>query len=339
MDSPNPASEWPRLSAVVPCHNEQEGLVVLYRRLSDACASCVGDSYEIIIVDDGSFDRSWEIISILANDDPRVVGVSLSRNFGHQLALTAGLSFARGDRIFVVDADLQDPPELLGRMMRLMDQGADVVYGQRTEREGETWFKRWSASLFYRLLARMTDVNVPLDTGDFRLMSRPVLESLQAMPEQHRFVRGLVAWIGFKQVALPYMRQKRVAGTTKYPLRRMLRFAVDALTGFSVLPLRISSLFGAGFGLLGLGSLVYALVSWCIFHAVPGWASTVVLVSILGSIQLLSLGIMGEYVGRIFIEVKGRPHFIVRQIVANDARDGQSTSRPAARRRSRVATQ
>lgn len=335
MDRRNPPPDWPRLSAVVPCHNEQDGLVALYRRLSEACASCVGDSYEIILVDDGSLDRSWEIIDILAKDDPRVVGVSLSRNFGHQLALTAGLSFARGDRIFVIDADLQDPPELLDGMMRLMDQGADVVYGQRTEREGETWFKRWSASLFYRLLARMTDVRVPLDTGDFRLMSRAVVESLQAMPEQHRFVRGLVAWIGFKQVALPYARQKRVAGTTKYPLRKMLRFAVDALTGFSVLPLRISSLFGACFGAVGLSSLAYALVSWLAFRVVPGWASTVVLISILGSIQLLSLGIMGEYVGRIFIEVKGRPHFIVRQIVARNP--GGAERAPAARRRSRVA--
>jgi polyisoprenyl-phosphate glycosyltransferase len=249
--------------------------------------------------------------------------------------------FARGDRIFVIDADLQDPPELLSGMMRLMDGGADVVFGQRQEREGETWFKRWTAAAFYRLLACMTEIDVPLDTGDFRLMSRRVLEALQSMPEQHRFVRGLVAWIGFKQVPLPYTRQKRAAGITKYPLRKMLRFAIDALTGFSVLPLRISSLLGVCFGLLGLSSLLYAIVSWLLFNVVPGWASTVVLTSILGGSQLLALGIMGEYVGRIFIEVKGRPHFVVREVFAGRAlhedTDGQSRVSPARRRKAMVA--
>jgi polyisoprenyl-phosphate glycosyltransferase len=333
--------EPPRLSAVVPCYNEDEGLALFYGRLSAACAACVGDSYEIVFIDDGSTDRSWSVITLLASDDPHVVGLSLSRNFGHQLALTAGLSFARGDRIFVIDADLQDPPELLSGMMRLMDGGADVVFGQRQEREGETWFKRWTAAAFYRLLARMTEIDVPLDTGDFRLMSRRVLEALQSMPEQHRFVRGLVAWIGFKQVPLPYTRQKRAAGITKYPLRKMLRFAIDALTGFSVLPLRISSLLGVCFGLLGLSSLLYAIVSWLLFNVVPGWASTVVLTSILGGSQLLALGIMGEYVGRIFIEVKGRPHFVVREVFAgralHEGTDGQSRVSPARRRKAMVA--
>jgi dolichol-phosphate mannosyltransferase len=330
------APERPRLSAVVPCYNEEEGLALFYGRLSAACAACVGDSYEIVLIDDGSTDRSWSVIALLAEDDPHLIGLSLSRNFGHQLALTAGLSFARGDRIFVIDADLQDPPELLSAMMRLMDGGADVVYGQRQEREGETWFKRWTAAAFYRLLARMTEVDVPLDTGDFRLMSRRVSEALQSMPEQHRFVRGLVAWIGFKQVALPYRRQKRAAGTTKYPLRKMLRFAVDALTGFSVLPLRISSLLGVCFGVFGLSTLVYALVSWLLFRVVPGWASTVVLTSILGSSQLLAVGIMGEYIGRIFIEVKRRPHFIVREVLAGQSQPGplgEPARTPRARRR------
>lgn len=329
-----------RLSAVVPCYNEEEGLALFYGRLSAACAVCAGDAYEIVLIDDGSTDRSWSVITLLAEDDPHLVGLSLSRNFGHQLALSAGLSFARGDRVFVIDADLQDPPELLGTMMRLMDEGADVVYGQRVEREGETWFKRWSAALFYRVLARMTDVNVPLDTGDFRLMSRRVVEALKAMPEQHRFVRGLVAWIGFKQVPLPYTRQPRAAGTTKYPIRKMLRFAIDAVTGFSVLPLRVSSLLGVCFGLFGLTSLAYALVSWLLFHAVPGWASTVVLTSILGGSQLLALGIMGEYVGRIFVEVKGRPHFVVREVFAGPAQgEGASEPRrsPSTRRRKPIA--
>lgn len=330
------APERPRLSAVVPCYNEEEGLALFYGRLSAACAACVGDSYEIVLIDDGSTDRSWSVITLLAEDDPHLIGLSLSRNFGHQLALTAGLSFARGDRIFVIDADLQDPPELLSAMMRLMDGGADVVYGQRQEREGETWFKRWTAAAFYRLLARMTEVDVPLDTGDFRLMSRRVIEALQSMPEQHRFVRGLVAWIGFKQVPLPYRRQKRATGTTKYPLRKMMRFAVDALTGFSVLPLRISSLLGVCFGVFGLSTLLYAVISWLLFRVVPGWASTVVLTSILGSSQLLAVGIMGEYIGRIFIEVKRRPHFIVREVLAGQPQAGpvgDPARAPRARRR------
>ncbi|HTZ78603.1 MAG TPA: glycosyltransferase family 2 protein [Stellaceae bacterium] len=305
----------PRLSVVVPCYNEEDSLKALEQRLPRACAASVGSSYEIILVDDGSSDRTWDVIAALSLRDARIVGVSLSRNFGHQMALTAGLGYARGDRIFVIDSDLQDPPELLSDMMRLMDEGADVVYGQRLDREGETRFKRWSAALFYRLLARMTDVKVPLDTGDFRLMSRRVLRALQSMPEQHRFVRGLVAWTGFRQVALPYTRQKRVAGTTKYPLGKMIRFAIDALTGFSVLPLRITSIFGACFGLLGLGMLLYVAISWCIFNAVAGWASTVALISTLGGIQLMGLGILGEYLGRVYMEVKNRPHFIVRETV------------------------
>ncbi|HEX6841321.1 MAG TPA: glycosyltransferase family 2 protein [Stellaceae bacterium] len=331
-----PTPERPRLSAVVPCYNEEEGLALFYGRLSAACAACAGDAYEIVLVDDGSSDRSWSVITLLAEDDPHLVGLSLSRNFGHQHALSAGLSFARGDRIFIIDADLQDPPELLDAMMRLMDGGADVVYGQRQEREGETWFKRWSAALFYRTLAHMTDVDVPLDTGDFRLMSRRVVEALQAMPEQHRFVRGLVAWIGFKQVPFPYRRERRAAGTTKYPIRKMLRFAIDAMTGFSVLPLRMSSLLGVCFGLLGMSSLVYTLTSWLFFNAVPGWASTVVLTSILGGSQLLALGIMGEYVGRIFMEVKGRPHFVVREVFpGRTRREGASEPRRSASARRR----
>jgi dolichol-phosphate mannosyltransferase len=316
--------ERPQISVVVPCYNEAEGLGLFYERLSSACSASAG-AFEIIFVDDGSSDRTWTKIMELSRRDSRVVGVSLSRNFGHQSALTAGLSFARGDRILVIDADLQDPPELLAEMMRLMDEGADVVYGQRTDREGETWFKRWSAAAFYRVLEQITDVSVPLDTGDFRLISRRTMDALQSMPEQHRFIRGLVAWIGFKQVALPYVRNRRTAGSTKYPLKRMVRFALDALTGFSVLPLRIVSVLGACFGLVGVVSFVYAIVSWLVFNAVPGWASTVVLISSLGSIQLLALGIMGEYLGRIYMEVKGRPHFIVREIISNPARSAHSS--------------
>ncbi len=230
----------PRVSVVVPCFNEEEVIAETVRRLGVACRDAVGDDYEIVFIDDGSRDRTWPLLQGIAQADPNVVALSLSRNFGHQLALSAGLQLCRGERILVIDADLQDPPELLKPMMAVMDEGADVVYGQRTERQGETAFKTGSASLFYRLLNKLTDVDIPENVGDFRLVTRPVLDALLALPEQHRFVRGLVAWLGFRQVAFPYVRAERFAGVTKYPLRKMLRLAVDAITGFSVVPLRIS---------------------------------------------------------------------------------------------------
>jgi glycosyltransferase involved in cell wall biosynthesis len=228
------------LSVVIPCYNEEAVIHELYRRVTQACRSLVGGRYELVLVNDGSFDKTWAMLQELAHDDDRIVAVDLSRNHGHQLALSAGLSLARGEHILVIDADLQAPPELLREMMRLMDDGADVVYGQRVERDGETWFKRVSASVFYRLLFRMTDVGIPPDTGDFRLMRRPVLQALLAMPEQQRFIRGMVAWIGFRQVPLEYRRDRRLAGETEYPQRKMLTFAIDAITGFSIVPLRIS---------------------------------------------------------------------------------------------------
>ena len=219
------------LSVVVPCYDEAAVIRELHRRVTTVCRSLVGDSYELVLVNDGSRDKTWEILQMLAHCDDLVFAVDLSRNHGHQLALSAGLSLARGDRILVIDADLQDPPELLPHMMQLMDDGADVVYGQRVERDGETWFKKVSARTFYRLLLRMTDVPIPQDTGDFRLMSRRVVDALLAMPEYQRFIRGMVAWIGFRQVPLQYHRDKRFAGETKYSFGKMLTFALDAITG------------------------------------------------------------------------------------------------------------
>jgi dolichol-phosphate mannosyltransferase len=215
----------------------------------------------------------------------------------------------------VIDADLQDPPELLGEMMPLLDAGADVVYGQRLSREAESRFKRWSAAVFYRVLGRLTDIHIPPDTGDFRLMRRPVVEALLAMPEYHRFVRGMVAWLGFKQVPLRYHREKRFAGVTKYPLRRMLRLAADAITSFSIAPLRMSTYFGFLFSLFALATLLYSLISWFFFDVAPGWTSLMSLTAIIGGIQLIAVGIMGEYLGRIYLEVKHRPNFIIREIV------------------------
>lgn len=303
------------LSVVVPCFNEEETLPELHRRVSAVCRGVAGTSYEMVLVDDGSSDSTWRQIAGLAASDSKVVGVSLSRNYGHQLALSAGLSVCRGARILVLDADLQDPPELLPQMMSMMDDGADVVYGQRSVRLGETRFKRWSAASFYRVLNWLVDIRIPTDTGDFRLMSRRVLQLLNDMPEQYRFVRGMVSWLGFLQVPITYERQQRYAGTTKYPLHKMLKFALDAITSFSVRPLRIASALGIVFGVLGLLGLVYALGSWFAGNAIQGWASVIVAVLILSSAQLFVLGIFGEYLGRLYIESKRRPTFVISEIV------------------------
>lgn len=304
----------PALSIVVPCYNEQDNIEPLHRRVSDASAAVVATDYELVLVNDGSTDATWDRIASLCDDDPHVVGVNLSRNHGHQLALSAGLSVCTGRRILILDADLQDPPELLPDMYRLMDEGADVVYGLRTERRGETWFKRATAKLFYRLLGHLVDVPIPLDAGDFRLMSRRALDVLNSMPEQHRFVRGMVSWIGFPQRSIAYTRQPRHAGATKYPLTKMVRFAIDAITGFSVKPLRLSSYIGGVFGLLGLALLVRTLYVWKVGGAIVGWTSLMSVVILLGSAQLFVLGIIGEYLGRLFIEAKGRPLFVIKEL-------------------------
>src|SRR6516164_4596008 len=305
-----------RLSVVVPLYDEEAVIRELYRRVTTVCRTLVGDSYELVLANDGSRDKTWAILQVLALRDDRVVAVDLSRNHGHQLALSAGLSLARGERILVIDADLQDPPELLPEMMRLMDGGADVVYGQRVERDGETWFKRASARVFYRLLLRMTDVGIPPDTGDFRLMRRPVLDALLAMPEQQRFIRGMVAWIGFRQVPLEYRRDRRFAGETKYPLRKMLTFAVDAITGFSTAPLRVSLYIATVFAIFAILLTIFVLFSWIFLGTVRGWTSIFLAMLIFSSVQLFALAVIGEYLGRVYMQTKQRPLFIVREIVS-----------------------
>lgn len=302
------------LSVVVPCFNEMEMIDVLYVRLSDVCRSCVGKNYEIVLVDDGSIDTTWMQIEELSKSDPHVVGIRLSRNYGHQIALTAGLFSCRGQRVFVIDADLQDPPELLTDMMHLMDKGADVVYGKRTSRQGETWFKKVSASFFYRILDWMTDVDIPTDTGDFRLMDRKVVEVFKSMPEQYRFIRGMVAWTGFNQIAIPYERLERRAGNSKYPLKRMVGFAIDAITSFSNLPLRISLYLSLISMILSFVMLLYVIYAWVVLNTVQGWASLMAVILIFNSIQMFLLGAIGEYVGRIYLESKRRPLFVIRQI-------------------------
>jgi glycosyltransferase involved in cell wall biosynthesis len=309
----------PRLSIVAPCFNEEGCLAAFYRRVVGAAQVAAGDDYEIVLVNDGSRDATWRIMQTLVAQDPRVVAIDLSRNYGHQLALTAGLQTCRGSRILVIDADLQDPPELLDEMMRLMDGGAEVVYGQRRHRDGETAFKRGTARRFYRVLRRLVDVEIPPDTGDFRLMSRRVLDELNRMPEHYRFVRGLISWIGFRQVPLLYDRDARFAGETHYPLLKMIRFAIDAVTGFSVVPLRTASFLGIALGICSLLLLGYTLGSWATGHALSGWTSIATILLITASAQLVTLGVLGEYLGRLYMETKRRPLFVIAEISSQRA--------------------
>jgi len=304
----------PRLSIVAPCYNEEACLPEFHRRASDAARATVGEDYEIVLVNDGSRDHTLAVMRALAASDPHVVAVDLSRNFGHQKALSAGLQFARGDRVLAIDADLQDPPALLREMMALMDAGNDVVYGQRRRRAGETRFKTASAALFYRLLRRLTEIDIPADTGDFRLMNRRTVEVFKTMPEEFRFIRGLVAWIGLSQVPVLYDRDARYAGTTAYPLRKMITFAADAITGFSVVPLRLVSWAGMVASGASLLLFAYTIVQWLSGATVVGWASLASIVLIIGGLQLLFLGVLGEYVGRIYMESKHRPLFVVREV-------------------------
>ena len=312
------------LSIVVPCFNEQGCLAALHERLGAAARSAVGDNYEIVLVNDGSRDSSWPAMRKMAAADPHLVAVNLSRNHGHQLALTAGLDLCRGETILIIDADLQDPPELLPRMMEVMrSEGADVVYGVRSSRSGETAFKRATAHGFYRLLSRATEVDIPLDAGDFRLMSRRALDALLAMPEQARFIRGMVAWIGFKQVPFAYDRQQRFAGDSKYPLRKMMRFALDALTGFSSAPLKLASLAGLWLSFGSVLLILYIAYVWLTGRSVQGWTSLMLVVVVLGAIQMFALALMGEYIGRLYNEAKRRPLYIVQEIVG----DGRAEAR------------
>ncbi|AJC80075.1 glycosyltransferase family 2 protein [Rhizobium etli bv. phaseoli str. IE4803] len=313
-------TQAPFLSIVAPCHNEEEGLREFCRRASAAAQTVAGDAFELILVDDGSSDGTWEIISELAAKVPQVLGVRLLRNHGHQLASTAGLSASRGERILLIDADLQDPPELLLMMMPIMERGADVVYGQRTRREGETWFKLATASLFYRTLSRLASVTIPRDTGDFRLMRRRVVDILLAMPERDRFIRGMVSWIGGRQVALPYERDARFAGTTKYPLRKMINFALDAITSFSTTPLRIATWLGMISAGIAMALLVYTFIRWLQGETVTGWSSIMAAVSAFSAIQLICIGIIGEYLGRLVQESKKRPMFMIEAILRGNDR-------------------
>jgi dolichol-phosphate mannosyltransferase len=308
----------PSLSIVVPCYNEEACLTELHARLTAAARSVASDDYEIVLVNDGSRDRSWEMMRALSAQDPRLVAINLSRNHGHQLALTAGLDLCSGKRILIIDADLQDPPELLSAMLAEMDrQSADVVYAVRKARAGETAFKRGTAKLFYRLLSRLAEIEIPRDTGDFRLMSRRALDALLSLPEQARFIRGMVAWVGFRQVPIAYDRAERHAGQSKYPLSKMIRFALDAVTGFSTAPLRMASHIGLWLVAASVLLLGYIAVGFLTGTAIQGWTSLMLVVVVLGAVQMFVLGMIGEYLGRLYMEAKHRPLYIVAEIAGH----------------------
>lgn len=297
-------------SIVAPIFNEIENLPVLYDRICTVMNK-TESTWELILVDDGSIDGSTDIIRDLAKTDNRVVPVIFARNFGHQIAVTAGLDYSLGDAVVIIDSDLQDPPEVILELIEKWNQGYEVVYAVRADREGETWFKTFTASFFYRLIYRITDVKIPMDTGDFRLMDRKVVNVMNSMREHHRFLRGMSAWVGFKQIGVEYKRAARFAGTTKYPLKKMLKLALTAITGFSYVPLQLATYLGfisAAISIIAIPIVVVLRISGS--NSFFGQATTLIAVLFFGGVQLISLGILGEYIGRIYDEVKGRPLYI-----------------------------
>lgn len=302
------------ISLVVPCFNEEEVILETHRRLKELASAQADYEFEFVFVDDGSCDGTLQHLRDIAVADHRTLVVSFSRNFGHQLAVTAGIDEASGDAVVLIDADLQDPPEVVSEMLLKWRDGYQVVYGVRSDRAGESRFKLWSAHLFYRFLNRLSDTPIPLDTGDFRLMDRSVVNVLRTLTERDRFIRGLVSWVGFRQVALPYRRSERFAGTTKYPLRKMIRFAGDGIISFSVRPLKIAMLAGVLCAGLACVGIVWALSVRLLGHAwVPGWTATIIAVLFLGGVQLFCTGILGEYIGRTYMQSKDRPLYIINE--------------------------
>ncbi|MBN1145864.1 MAG: glycosyltransferase family 2 protein [Anaerolineales bacterium] len=303
----------PTFSIIAPNFNEIETVPLFYQRVRDTM-DALGEPWELVYVDDGSTDGSTELIRDLGRQDARVRPVIFARNFGHQIAVTAGLDYARGQAIVIMDSDLQDPPEVIPDMIAKWRQGYEVIYAQRSEREGESWFKLFTASLFYRLIYRITDVDIPLDTGDFRLLDRKVVNVLNQMRERHRFLRGMSVWVGFRQAGVQYRRAARLAGETKYPLKKMVKFASDAITGFSYFPLQLAMYLGfisASVSILVIPIVIIMRLAGS--QAFFGQASTLIAVLFLGGVQLICLGILGEYIGRLYDEAKGRPLYIVRE--------------------------
>jgi len=308
----------PEFSIIVPIYNESGCFDELYRRVSEVMNS-TSKEWELVLVDDGSTDGSTDLIRSLAKKDKRVRPVIFARNFGHQIAVTAGLDYCRGDAAIIIDADLQDPPEVILELIEKWREGYEVVYALRTEREGETWFKKATAAAFYKIIYRITDVKIPMNTGDFRLLDRKVVDVMNQMRERHRFLRGLSAWVGYKTIGVPYKRAARFAGKTKYPLKKMVKLALTAVTSFSYMPLQIAMVFGfisAGISILAIPIvIVLRLIGTQFFF---GQATTLIAVLFLGGVQLICLGILGEYVGRIYDEAKGRPLYITSETPEGD---------------------
>ena len=318
----------PIYSIVTSIFNEAKTLPELHRRVSDTM-DATGEEWELILVDDGSVDGSVDFILELHEKDPRIRPVIFARNFGHQIGITAGLDYSRGQAVIIMDSDLQDPPEVILDLIAKWREGYEIVFAVRAEREGEGWFKLFTASLFYRLIARITDVDIPLDAGDFRLMDRKVVSVLNQMRERHRFLRGMSAWVGFRQTGVPYRRAARFAGETKYPFRKMLRLAMNAITGFSYFPLQLATyvgFFSAGLSIFSI-PLVIALRLLGSQQPLLGQATTLIAVLFLGGVQLISLGILGEYIGRIYDEARGRPLYIVRE-APTDVEEAEESAEP-----------
>ena len=317
----------PAYSIIVPIFNEEETIPEMYRRMAAVLDGLDGPS-ELILVNDGSRDNSLNLMRDLAVRDSRVKVISFSRNFGHQMAITAGIDHAAGNAVVVVDADLQDPPEAIPDLINAWKGGAELVYAVRAERKGETFFKKLTASLFYRLISSMTDLKIPLDSGDFRLMDRKVVEALKQVREHHRFMRGLSVWVGFKQAGVPYVRQERYAGTTKYPLKKMIRFATDGITSFSYVPLQLATT--AGFVFAGLALVAIPIVAVLRLAGSDfffGQATTLISVLFLGGVQLIFLGILGEYLGRIYDEVKKRPLYLISEKIGFESHTTENTEK------------
>jgi dolichol-phosphate mannosyltransferase len=301
------------LSVIIPCYNEEAVLRTTHERLSSVLKEMNVD-YELIFINDGSRDRTQEILAELQLFDPRIRVMLLSRNFGHQIAVTAGLEEAAGAAVVIIDADLQDPPEVIPQMVQLWREGNEVVYGMRDEREGESRFKLWTAKIFYRLINRLSETKMPLDAGDFRLLDRRVVEVINAMPERARFLRGMVSWAGFRQIPLHYSRAPRHAGDSKYPLTKMIHFAMDGIISFSLVPLKIAIWTGFLAIWIAVAGIIVAIGDWLLAsNLTRGWASLFVAVLFMGGVQLVSLGILGEYLGRIYTEVKRRPLYVVQE--------------------------
>lgn len=311
------SNHLPVLSVVVPCFNEEEVIRECHKQLSRVLEG-IGETYEIVFVDDGSRDATPDLLRLIHDEDPHVSVIMLSRNFGHQVAVSAGLNAARGQAVVIIDADLQDPPEVIAEMLAVWRSGYEVVYGVRESREGESGFKLWTAKMFYKMIGRMSEVSIPENAGDFRLMDRRALDALLSMPERHRLLRAMCSWIGFRQYALKYNRAARFAGSTKYPLKKMVSLALDGIVSFSTVPLRLVTFVGFFAACLACFGILYSVAVRLFTHEwVRGWFTLVIAILFLGGVQMISLGVLGEYIGRIYTEMMQRPLYLVSQVLEN----------------------